>query len=190
MRSDARLGRRLGAVLTFVALSSALAVVRLLPIDMQPMPLPGPDLMLCLVLAWTIRRPDLLPVWLVAVVMLAADLLLMRPPGLWAAAGKVSRRAKTASGRMASPCARRINAARTDQGSPGKLVTIWIVKSGKLVTYWMVKSGKLSTTCHSPQSSGKLSTNWTLRSGKLVTAWTLKSAPLETIWTLPFSALP
>ena len=85
MRSDARLGQRLGAALIFVALSAALAVVRLLPIDTQPMPLPGPDLMLCLVLAWTIRRPDLLPVWLVAVVMLAADLLLMRPPGLWAA---------------------------------------------------------------------------------------------------------
>lgn len=85
MPSDARLGNRLGAVLAFVLLSGLLAVLRLLPIDTLPAALPGPDLMLCLVLAWTIRRPDLLPVWLIGLVMLAADLMLMRPPGLWAA---------------------------------------------------------------------------------------------------------
>jgi len=47
--------------------------------------LPGPDLLLCLTLAWVMRRPDYLPVWLIAGVVLVEDLILMRPPGLWTA---------------------------------------------------------------------------------------------------------
>lgn len=47
--------------------------------------LPGPDLLLCVIFAWTMRRPDYLPVLLIAAVVLLEDLLLMRPPGLWTA---------------------------------------------------------------------------------------------------------
>ena len=36
-------------------------------------------------LAWVIRRPDLTPVALIALVHFSADILLDRPPGLWAA---------------------------------------------------------------------------------------------------------
>lgn len=46
--------------------------------------LPGPDLLLCLVLAWVLRRPDYMPALLIAGVFLIEDLMLMRPPGLWA----------------------------------------------------------------------------------------------------------
>lgn len=45
--------------------------------------MPGPDLLLCVIFAWTMRRPDFLPVLLIAVVVLIEDMLLMRPPGLW-----------------------------------------------------------------------------------------------------------
>ena len=45
--------------------------------------MPGPDLLLCLIFAWTMRRPDYLPVLLIATVVFLEDLLLMRPPGLW-----------------------------------------------------------------------------------------------------------
>ncbi len=44
---------------------------------------PGPDLLLCVILAWGLRRPDFLPAGLIAAVVLAEDMLLMRPPGLW-----------------------------------------------------------------------------------------------------------
>lgn len=47
--------------------------------------MPGPDLLLCLIFAWTMRRPDYLPVLLIAAVVFLEDLLLMRPPGLWTA---------------------------------------------------------------------------------------------------------
>lgn len=45
--------------------------------------LPGPNLLLCIIFAWTMRRPDFLPVLLIAVVVLIEDMLLLRPPGLW-----------------------------------------------------------------------------------------------------------
>jgi rod shape-determining protein MreD len=47
--------------------------------------MPGPDLLLCIVFAWTMRRPDYLPVLLIAAAVLLEDMILMRPPGLWTA---------------------------------------------------------------------------------------------------------
>lgn len=47
--------------------------------------LPGPDFLLCIVFAWTMRRPDYLPIVLIALVVFLEDMLLMRPPGLWTA---------------------------------------------------------------------------------------------------------
>lgn len=45
--------------------------------------MPGPDLLLCIIFAWTMRRPDYLPVFLIAAVVLLEDLIVLRPPGLW-----------------------------------------------------------------------------------------------------------
>lgn len=47
--------------------------------------MPGPDLLLCIIFAWTMRRPDYLPALLIAAVVLMEDLVLLRPPGLWTA---------------------------------------------------------------------------------------------------------
>ncbi len=69
----------------FLALAVFLLFTRLLPLGGAPGTLPGPDLLLCLILAWVIRRPDFLPMPLILVVILAEDLILMRPPGLWTA---------------------------------------------------------------------------------------------------------
>ena len=69
----------------FVGLAVLSLFIRLLPLGGEPGGLPGPDLMLCLVLAWIVRRPDFLPMPLIMVVFLVEDLVLMRPPGLWTA---------------------------------------------------------------------------------------------------------
>ncbi|NUB46681.1 rod shape-determining protein MreD [Fertoebacter nigrum] len=69
----------------FVGLALGLFFVRVLPLGTEAGRWPGPDLLLCLILAWVTRRPDYLPALLIALVVLAEDLLLMRPPGLWAA---------------------------------------------------------------------------------------------------------
>jgi rod shape-determining protein MreD len=69
----------------FLALALVLLFLRLLPLGQVPGTLPGPDLMICIILAWVIRRPDFLPMPLILVVILVEDLILMRPPGLWTA---------------------------------------------------------------------------------------------------------
>lgn len=75
----------LGYRVLFVGLAVLLLFLRLLPVDSGTERWPGPDLLLCLICAWTMRRPDFLPVGLVAAVVVTEDLILMRPPGLWAA---------------------------------------------------------------------------------------------------------
>jgi rod shape-determining protein MreD len=68
----------------FAGLVLASLFWRMLPLGGGGLALPGPDLLLCVVLAWVLRRPDYMPALLVAGAVLAEDLLLMRPPGLWA----------------------------------------------------------------------------------------------------------
>ena len=69
----------------FVGLTVIVLLAHLLPLETQPRRWVGPDILFALALAWTIRRPDLVPVLLVAAVFVLADFLLQRPPGLFAA---------------------------------------------------------------------------------------------------------
>lgn len=71
--------------LAFVLIALVLVLVRMLPLGGRAGDWPGPDLLLCVTLAWTLRRPDAMRIWLIAFVVLAEDMLLMRPPGLWTA---------------------------------------------------------------------------------------------------------
>lgn len=69
--------------MAFAALCALVVFGRLLPLGQGHAGLPTPDLLLALTIAWMLRRPDYLPVWLIAAVFLLADMLFMRPPGLW-----------------------------------------------------------------------------------------------------------
>lgn len=68
---------------TFVGLSALIFFFALLPFDAGDGNVPGPDLVIALVAAWVLRRPDYLPVWLLVIVLLLGDFVLMRPLGLW-----------------------------------------------------------------------------------------------------------
>lgn len=57
----------------------------LLPLDTQPGHLPFPDVLIALTFAWVLRRPEYVPTISIAAVMLMADFLLQRPPGLLSA---------------------------------------------------------------------------------------------------------
>ncbi len=70
--------------LLFLALAILTLFLHLLPLDTQPDRWPFPDVLIALVFAWVLRRPEFVPTLLVAFVMLMADLLLQRPPGLLA----------------------------------------------------------------------------------------------------------
>jgi rod shape-determining protein MreD len=69
--------------LLFLTVATLLMFFRLLPLNDVAGQLPGPDILLCMIFAWTVRRPEYLPVLMIAAVVLLEDLLLMRPPGLW-----------------------------------------------------------------------------------------------------------
>lgn len=68
----------------FAFLCALILFVALLPFDVGEGRIPGPDLIVCLMAAWILRRPDYVPVWLLVPILFLADVLLMRPLGLWA----------------------------------------------------------------------------------------------------------
>lgn len=70
---------------SFILLACVITLVHLVPLDLRPSTWAPPDLLLAFACAWVARRPDYLPVYCVAVIFLTTDLLLQRPPGLWAA---------------------------------------------------------------------------------------------------------
>lgn len=69
----------------FVGLALFILFVRLLPLGTLPGHLPGPDLLLCVMLAWVMRRPDYLPILMITLIVFLEDVMLMRPLGLWTA---------------------------------------------------------------------------------------------------------
>ncbi len=69
----------------YLVLGLLILFLHLLPLDTKPDRLPFPDLLVALTFAWILRRPEYVPILSIAAVMLMADLLLQRPPGLMAA---------------------------------------------------------------------------------------------------------
>ncbi len=69
----------------FLFIAVLILFLHLLPLDTQPDRWPFPDLLVAMTFAWVLRRPEFVPTLSVALVMLVADLLLQRPPGLLAA---------------------------------------------------------------------------------------------------------
>lgn len=75
---------RLAHVGFFLLIAASIAFVQLLPLPDSAGGVPGPDILLLVAFCWGLRRPDLLPTPVVALVFLLADVLFMRPLGLWA----------------------------------------------------------------------------------------------------------
>jgi rod shape-determining protein MreD len=62
-----------------------LMFLRLLPLSPGLMGWPGPDVALCLTLAWVLRRPDQMSALAIVLLFLLEDVILYRPLGLWPA---------------------------------------------------------------------------------------------------------
>ncbi len=75
---------RLLSCLAYTVLMSLLLIIGIIPYEIWPRRFPGPDLMVAITFVWLMRRPERLPTPLVAAVFFIADILLMRPIGLWA----------------------------------------------------------------------------------------------------------
>lgn len=81
---DSGLLKTWGMRLMFVFLALIILFFHLLPLNPAPSRWAGPDVLVAVIFAWSVRRPDYVPMLLVASVMLMADMMLQRPPGLWA----------------------------------------------------------------------------------------------------------
>lgn len=68
----------------FALLAFVIVFFHLIPLDTVPRRWAPPDLIIAFAFAWVMRRPDYLPPLLLAAVMLMADLMFQRPPGLLA----------------------------------------------------------------------------------------------------------
>ena len=71
--------------LGFLGLAFVIMFFQLLPLDTLPRRWAPPDLLMAFAFAWALRRPDYVPILSLAAVMLMADLMYQRPPGLMAA---------------------------------------------------------------------------------------------------------
>lgn len=69
----------------YLGLSFFIIFMHLLPLELSPTRWFAPDLLMGLTFAWAMRRPEYVPVLCVGGVILLADLLFQRPPGLYAA---------------------------------------------------------------------------------------------------------
>ena len=69
----------------FFLVCMALLFIQLLPLDTVPKAWAAPELILAFTFAWVVRRPEFAPPMLIALIFLLADMLVQRPPGLWAA---------------------------------------------------------------------------------------------------------
>ncbi len=76
---------RMAGQVMYILLGLAILFIRLLPLKPGAVTWPGPDVLLCVTVAWVLRRPAQVPVLLIAALFLTENLLLQRPPGLWAA---------------------------------------------------------------------------------------------------------
>ncbi|MEP4246960.1 rod shape-determining protein MreD [Tateyamaria sp.] len=68
----------------FALLMLTILFFHLLPLQTSTGGLIWPDFTLCFAFAWSVRRPEYVPPLLLAGAFLLTDLLLQRPPGLWA----------------------------------------------------------------------------------------------------------
>ncbi len=71
--------------LLFLGVSGLIIFFHLLPLGRASGAWPGPDLLQAFTYAFVLRRPDYVPLLLIASVMFIADMLFLRPPGLQAA---------------------------------------------------------------------------------------------------------
>ncbi len=68
----------------YLVIALLIMFFHLIPLETVPRSWAPPDLLIAVTFAWALRRPDFVPAISIAAVMLLADMLFQRPPGLMA----------------------------------------------------------------------------------------------------------
>ena len=70
--------------LTYLLIVMLEVLFQTLPIHTSPYQFYAPDIPLVVTMVWVMRRPDVMDPILITIVFIFADMILQRPPGLWA----------------------------------------------------------------------------------------------------------
>lgn len=71
-------------IIMFIVCGFVAIGVSILPMSLTPSSSAFPDLLFPVVIAWVIRHPTTAPIFLVVMLGILADVMMMRPIGLWA----------------------------------------------------------------------------------------------------------
>ncbi|MBE9475933.1 MAG: hypothetical protein IME92_02235 [Proteobacteria bacterium] len=71
--------------LALVLFAALVAFYNLIPFTLAPTAYPSPDILFCVISVLTIRRPEIVPFWIIALIYFGFDIFLMKPFGLWTA---------------------------------------------------------------------------------------------------------
>lgn len=71
--------------LIFIFISFLYMFFRMLPLDLIARSWAAPDILICFMISWSMRKPEAIPPILIAAIFLLQDFLFQRPPGLYAA---------------------------------------------------------------------------------------------------------
>jgi len=77
--------RRYGFRALFFGVCTLVIFIKLVPLTTMPARIPGPDLLFAFTAAFLMRRPRYTPILLIVFLHLIADILFLRPLGLWPA---------------------------------------------------------------------------------------------------------
>jgi rod shape-determining protein MreD len=70
--------------LTLVFIAALIMFYHLIPFKLTPATFPSPDIMFGIICALIIRRPEIVPFWLIGIIYFGFDIFLMKPLGIWA----------------------------------------------------------------------------------------------------------
>lgn len=73
---------RRAALILFAA---AVMFYHLIPFTLEPSALPAPDILFCVICALVIRRPEIVPFWVIGLIYFGFDVFQMKPLGIWTA---------------------------------------------------------------------------------------------------------
>lgn len=80
-----RLHHRILRKLALILFAALVLFYNLIPFTLVPPAYPAPDILFCIVCALIIRRPEMVPIWMIVLIYLSFDLFLMKPLGAWTA---------------------------------------------------------------------------------------------------------
>jgi rod shape-determining protein MreD len=73
-----------------VAMAALVMFYHLIPFSLTPTNLAPPDIMFGVIFALIIRRPEIVPFWIIGLIYLGFDVFLMKPFGVWTACALIA----------------------------------------------------------------------------------------------------